>query len=146
MEAKTFDGKPCVKCEETLRYVSNQRCAPCYRQTLKSYYDSPEGKQAKFAAARKYSKTPAGRLAKRKGALKYQYGISLDDYQKFFDDQNGACKICKKQFLKPLHVDHNHVNGKIRGLLCGRCNKAIGLFDDQPEICREAASYLESTC
>lgn len=51
------------------------------------------------------------------------------------------CEICKRE--ANLHVDHNHVNNKIRGFICGSCNRGLGLFQDNPVALREAANYLE---
>ena len=80
--------------------------------------------------------------------LKKTYGMSKQDYQQLLDTQNGGCKVCGK---KPglgkhsgLHVDHDHVTGKVRGLLCYPCNSAIGLAHDDPETLRNLADYLES--
>lgn len=78
--------------------------------------------------------------------LKSNYGITINDYNKMFDEQNGCCAICGKhqsEFSKALHVDHDHITGKIRGLLCQKCNHGIGLFNDSVELLRIAASYLE---
>ena len=78
---------------------------------------------------------------------KYQlckFGITLADYDKMLNNQNGVCAICGKVNLtrRRLAVDHNHKTGKVRGLLCGKCNKAIGLFEDNPEILGKAIKYL----
>lgn len=82
--------------------------------------------------------------------LQRNYGISLGDYQDMWETQNGLCKICKnpetatyKGTLKFLVVDHCHTSGEIRGLLCNNCNRAIGMLKDNPEVLRNAASYLE---
>lgn len=73
------------------------------------------------------------------------YGITADQWMQMFESQSGVCAICKKECAsgKRLCVDHNHKTGEIRGLLCRRCNLAIGKFDDDPTIMREAALYLE---
>jgi hypothetical protein len=57
--------------------------------------------------------------------------------------QNNRCAICFTDFdgIKP-QVDHNHMTNKIRGLLCGKCNKAVGLLQDDPEIVQSAVRYL----
>jgi hypothetical protein len=62
-------------------------------------------------------------------------------------EQHGCCKICgvteEDASGKRLHVDHNHATGQVRGLLCTRCNTAIGKFKDDPEIIRNAIAYIE---
>lgn len=78
--------------------------------------------------------------------LKRQYGISLQDYDNLLKRQNGNCAICGIPHSDPwniLHVDHDHETGDIRGLLCGTCNSALGLFCESVETMRAAIKYLE---
>jgi hypothetical protein len=76
------------------------------------------------------------------------FGITQDAYNEMFLMQNGVCAICKQKGHRHhgidslLYVDHCHDTGTIRALLCGRCNKGIGLFLDNPEFLREAADYV----
>lgn len=79
----------------------------------------------------------------RKHHLKTTYGISVTDYEQMLKKQNGKC-ICGRDNGKiNLHVDHDHKTGKIRGLLCYRCNHAIGLLADNPEILKALYKYLQ---
>ena len=75
------------------------------------------------------------------------YGITLSEYNKMLKEQSLACKICgilaSKATHSKLFVDHCHATGAVRGLLCNTCNTALGLLKDSPELCREAANYLE---
>lgn len=76
---------------------------------------------------------------------KYEYGISLDDYNIIFNLQKGLCNICNKhqnEFKRKLAVDHCHTTGKIRGLLCKDCNTAIGLLKDNIQIIKKAIEHL----
>ena len=58
------------------------------------------------------------------------HGLSVEQYDKMFEEQNGLCKICGlPEINRRLAVDHNHNTGKIRGLLCTKCNNAIGCLD-----------------
>lgn len=82
--------------------------------------------------------------------LKKLFGISIETYNALLDVQNGRCAICHQKEtdtlrgkVKSLAVDHDHNTGKIRGLLCSSCNKAIGFLRDNPEIALRAATYLE---
>jgi hypothetical protein len=65
----------------------------------------------------------------RNKTLKYRYGITLNDYNRMFAEQKGCCKICNKhasELKVPLQVDHSHITGVVRGLLCGLCNSRLG--------------------
>lgn len=83
---------------------------------------------------------------RRKYRLKTVYGITVEDYDRMYLEQFGRCKICDKhqqEFTKRLYVDHCHITGKVRGLLCFNCNIAIGKLGDSPDICIKAAKYLK---
>jgi hypothetical protein len=71
------------------------------------------------------------------------YGISWADYEAMFERQGGACAICKRTGVT-LCVDHCHLTGEVRGLLCIRCNSAIGFFSDDPTLLQTAAAYLQA--
>jgi len=81
--------------------------------------------------------------------LKLSYGISLKDYNSILDSQEYKCKICGKKreefeiVGKKLFVDHCHKTGKVRGILCTKCNTGIGMFDDSIENLEAAISYLK---
>ena len=79
---------------------------------------------------------------------------SYEQYREMFERQRGKCLGCGCDMVMSktgtigkysvAHVDHNHCTGRVRGLLCGRCNDACGKTGDSPEILRRLASYLES--
>lgn len=79
----------------------------------------------------------AGRLSH----LARQYGLTPQAVEDMLAAQGGLCAIC--EVAEAVHVDHCHDSGRIRGLLCFRCNAALGQFDDVPERLRKAAEYLE---
>lgn len=82
--------------------------------------------------------------AQRNSALKYRFGITSEIYEQMLTDQNGVCAIClKPPEGKRLDVDHEHSTGKIRGLLHGDCNRALGLFKENSDTMRRAAVYIE---
>lgn len=82
----------------------------------------------------------------RRSKLKLQYNLSLEDYDAMFKAQGSACAICKATTpgarTKHFHVDHCHKTGVVRGLLCHKCNRGIGLFDDNPNHVSQALAYL----
>lgn len=73
--------------------------------------------------------------------LMKNYGISVFQYMKMYEDQSGVCVICKRHEDK-LVVDHDHKTKKVRALLCSSCNSGLGLFGDNPDIMRKAANYV----
>ena len=84
-------------------------------------------------------------LYSREFKLKKKFGITIDDYNKMLESQNGVCAIClsnKSGGTGVFHVDHDHITGKIRGLLCQRCNTGLGLLYDSEDILLKAITYL----
>lgn len=77
--------------------------------------------------------------------LRYYYGAGADlHYAKLLTEQNGKCAICKLAPQKErLHLDHNHKTKQFRGLLCGSCNRGLGLFKENIEYLKQVVSYLE---
>ena len=80
-----------------------------------------------------------------------RYGISTLEYIEIFIKQNGVCAICGNPETKTLlgiitnlSVDHDHITGDVRGLLCYRCNTGIGKLRDNSDLLRKAADYLDS--
>lgn len=79
--------------------------------------------------------------------LKSEYGLTLEQYDDMLDTQSYCCWTCGLPLLdfltKNICVDHCHATGKVRGILCGKCNKALGLVDESLETLREMINYLE---
>lgn len=106
-------------------------CKNCYKERSKKYHEKNKSK-----SHQKY--------------LIREYGVTLEHYNKLFHTQNGLCAICKEKEtatfrgkVKNLSVDHCHKTGKIRSLLCGKCNSGIGQFNDSTEILQAAIDYLK---
>jgi hypothetical protein len=97
------------------------------------------------AYRREYRQRPERKVADREGYLNRKYGITIADYEQMFDSQKGACAIClePRPEERTLHVDHDHDTGVIRGLLCFRCNNALGDFREEYELFQRAADYLD---
>ncbi|MCP4541701.1 MAG: hypothetical protein GY832_31600 [Chloroflexi bacterium] len=95
---------------------------------------------------KKYRKTEKGRRVNREACLRYKYGITLDDYDRMFEAQNGVCAVCGKPQQshngRRLDVDHSHKTGGVRGLLCNKCNTVIGLVYEDRDILLKASEYL----
>lgn len=72
------------------------------------------------------------------------YGITTRQYENMLEQRGGKCPICGRPDAAP-HIDHCHKTGKVRGLLCRRCNIALGMLLDNPHACLRAAVYLQSS-
>lgn len=90
---------------------------------------------------------PRSKEYRRRERLKLVYGLTLEQYQTMLEKQHGVCALCgqpetRQQYgvLDPLAVDHDHKTGKIRGLLCRKCNLALGVFEEAFE---RYTSYLD---
>jgi Recombination endonuclease VII len=73
-----------------------------------------------------------------------RYGLTLADFRALQERQGNACAICRK-VTRVLCIDHCHVTGRVRGLLCRGCNSALGLYADDPRLLCAALAYLQAT-
>jgi len=82
----------------------------------------------------------------RENKLKRLYNLNLNDYEKMLQEQKSCCAICsakvEEERDKVLVVDHNHLTGNVRGLLCHKCNTGLGLFRDNEAYLLKAVEYL----
>ena len=81
---------------------------------------------------------------RREYMLRHRYDMAVVEYDAMLQAQEGLCASCGDKLDGP-HVDHCHVTGKVRGILCASCNKGLGHFFDDPNRLRLAADYLERT-
>lgn len=150
LEERRGDAKKCTKCgvvkdrseftkSRDGKYgpVLHPLCNACKSERAKRWFrDNPDRADA---SSRRYS-------------LGKNYGITPEQYDALLQQQGGACAICGeaeppahgrtgKQFR--LSVDHCHKTGRVRGLLCQKCNRAMGLLGDDPILVRNAIGYLK---
>jgi hypothetical protein len=102
-----------------------------------------------MAARRKYVDAPCKSAKWRKEMwLRRAYGIDMQIWDQMLIAQSGLCSICGDQFENKGHkrpfVDHSHVSGIVRGLLCQNCNTGIGHFHDDEVLMRRAIEYLDA--
>jgi hypothetical protein len=93
-------------------------------------------------AARCHANLAAHKEEKRAKNLTRNYGITVREYETLLTAQGARCKICGIISNKRLQVDHAHATGRVRGLLCHKCNKGLGLFREDLTILASAALYL----
>lgn len=144
-DKKARDGcRPeCKACNLAIRkakYRENPR--PAIERTQR-WRDA--NRERHLANQRRYAADGRKKLANRKSHLKRTYGITLEEYDAMLAAQGGGCWICGSPGRDDiaLHVDHDHVTGEIRGLLCFTCNNALGDLGDSLERVERAASYLD---
>lgn len=105
-----------------------------------------ERNKNKTESRKAYYKTDRGIESSRRAHLKRAFGMTLEEYNKKLIDQENVCEICKELNTHSKHgvlaVDHCHYTNKIRGLLCYKCNTAIGCFNDNIEILKNAIKYI----
>lgn len=120
----------------------------------KKVYDSAYYKknvEHKKLLAKKHNANRSSEYQKN-AFIKSKYGITLNEYNDMLKMQNGVCAICGMEETRKnrytgickLHIDHDHSTGKIRGLLCSKCNFGISAFKDNPDILMEAINYLNN--
>lgn len=129
---KEYSARP-----EVIAWAAVRNARPERRAVRKSYKQTDAAKKANY----KYRTKPEVKERVRRRRLELRYGITHDEYQALVIKQGERCAICTQQ--KSLHVDHDHISGKVRGLLCGSCNRALGLFYDQVPLMEKAISYLK---
>lgn len=111
------------------------------RQANQRYKKTTKGKVSGY----KYRTSEKGRIANRKArrkcTLKQLYGVTLEQYDKMFEQQDGKCAICNQSELGyRLCIDHDHKTGRVRGLLCHGCNLSLGHLE---KYIANAVLYLE---
>lgn len=114
----------------------SSHCTLCSRILSKKYYTPDKG-------IKRYKKHKEHLTSYR---LERKFGITLKDYNHKLKEQEGKCMICnmtEEQNGKRFAVDHNHATGKVRDLLCGNCNAAIGFLQENINIVKKAVLYIE---
>jgi hypothetical protein len=131
-------------------YAKEWSSKPENKEKKKIYNDFRKNNQVahekKLKYMREYNHLDNVKKQSKNSNLIRFYGIKIDQYELMFSQQKGLCYICGKPECssnRQLAVDHDHATGKVRGLLCGKCNKAIGLLNDDISILKSAIEYLE---
>lgn len=166
-----METKPCSKCQEDRpadEFIKNdRRCRPCRNAYRREWERLNPGKAAEgrrrwreanpetlTAARKKWREDNKEKLRddKRRDRLA-KFGLTPQVYDELLAMQGGVCAICKETCPtgRNLAVDHDHAccpgnescGVCVRGLLCYRCNTAIGHLGDSAQIARSAADYLE---
>jgi hypothetical protein len=133
------DCKACNLAAKAARYRLNPE--PDKERVRRWRREHPE----EYAALlRRWRESGSKKAADRRYHLKRKFGLTPEDYERMLRNQSGGCAICGAPPPpgKSLHIDHDHVTGEVRGLLCFKHNNALGDFDDDPELLHRALRYL----
>ena len=101
-------------------------------------------KECDHARVRIYHKDNKAKVTKRQliSHRRRLYGLNEEKYNNMILSQNNLCAICNKPSDKTLHIDHDHVTGRVRGLLCHTCNTGIGMLQEDVVVLNRAIEYL----
>ncbi len=141
---ETEDERKAARREISKRYYERHKDDPHFKSRWKRV--DPEKARA---IRKRYIERNADKIRLRyKAYCLRKYGITIEEFNRLVEKQHGVCAICG---LPPsgsppnntiLHVDHNHETGQIRGLLCGKCNRGLGYFNDDKDVLASAIGYL----
>ncbi len=141
-ERRTATGK-CLECERIAQASPKMRAYHRKISMTEKYVNQRKQYRASIAGTEKFKEATRG------VHLKNKYGLTLEDHKAMYDAQSGKCAICdahmeihNRQMVDSCHVDHNHETGKVRQLLCGLCNKMLGLARENVEVLQSAIKYL----
>lgn len=165
------DSKECSICHEVLPFSDfyldknktrgiTSSCKKCSRKYNKENHASREKTREYYYSGNRYKE-----VQKRKKELqelkdrfleygvrwktlsyfKQTYNITIEEYLQLIIDCDNKCIVCNTSFkdnTKNRHVDHDHATGKVRGILCGNCNIALGLLKDNPNTISNLLDYI----
>lgn len=146
MQVKSNELKTCAKCGN-VKYKNQFHKDAKRKDGLRPYC-----KHCEFLQLKRYRETNQTKVqtARLKNKLKYRYNISYEDFQKMQEFSGNRCYICGDHETavnstgetRMLSIDHNHITGEVRGLLCHKCNAGLGYFRDNPVFLESAKQYL----
>lgn len=148
--SKNKTEKPCARCGTTPRLAHMSYCRPCHRSLGKESFERRGGKKIQTICVRCGESRDGSHPTYCAKCWRYwqvmrNYDLTTEQYDQMAAGMNGQCPLClSAPGVRGWHVDHCHITGKVRGLLCGSCNRGLGQLQDNPEILRRAADYLEA--
>lgn len=142
-----------ASCHPDRPYHAKNLCQKCYRyEGHKRRYSDPVVRAKAISKSRNWALSNPNRARDldRKKNLWKKYNITLEDYNLMLKKQNGVCAICNKpetvvlkaKNISYLAVDHDHVTGVIRGLLCFKCNTALGFYEKNMCLIETIKTYI----
>lgn len=117
-------------------------------ERCRQWYYANREKRCKYLRLRKEANPETYKMVQRRCDLKRRFGISTEQYTQMLLKQNGCCAICKRDagiFKRKLSVDHNHTTGKVRELLCMKCNIQVGYIEKTAPVLDNITEYLRAS-
>lgn len=154
-------AKHSIKSDGTIYYKG--KCLDCKRKYEREYLlNNPNVREKAKERSRKhhldnlekandksrqyyYQNKDRAKVWSKDYRLRRDYGITLEDYQSMLTSQSSGCAICgatPEEGKASLHVDHDHITGKIRALLCGRCNTTLGRMEENTKLLQRMIDYI----
>lgn len=126
---------------EVIARAKERNAKPEHKERRRQYKKTQRGKEAE----KRYKKNNWEKDAPlRRKKLLWRYGLTLEEYDVLNNKYDSRCHICLNKTEQKLHVDHCHTTKQVRGLLCGSCNRALGLFKDNTVYMNRAIEYLKN--
>lgn len=145
---KDYLCTPCASARQKNRKASDPDHAAKLREYHKSYsaeYRTTD-KRKNYEASYRVKHAAKRKVQMREWRLKKVFGLSVEEFDSMLQNQNGTCAIChtpEPTGVGNWHVDHCHTTGRIRGLLCSKCNHVLGLVNDDRSTLLSAINYLD---
>lgn len=153
-------NKRCKKCLGIFRKLSPEEKKLRIHLRQQLYYQRPEVKKRRREYLSGWRKKNIERIKKseklyklshpeghKANSLKYAYGATLEEYYKLMHRAKNKCEVCGKRSgrlrQQKLNLDHNHATKKLRGILCGSCNRGLGYFKDSIVLLQKMIKYLK---
>lgn len=142
-DARRPDCKACVAARRKAWYAANRD------REIARVQDWQDANRDQYGESQRTWRTANPELKRRidrEGHLRRKFGITQGDYDRMLEAQGFGCGICGdvRPGGRTFHVDHDHVTGEVRGLLCVKCNQGIGLLRENPALLHMAVEYLQS--
>jgi hypothetical protein len=133
-------------------YKNGRNCTDCGVFKLASEFQLENDVKAAGGVTMRAQCRPCREHIKWKTFIVRTYGITAEDYYNMLAAQNNKCAICESEEVNSsrvssgkLFIDHSHTTGKVRGLLCSKCNHGIGLLNDDTALLQKAIEYLNQS-
>ena len=120
-------------------------CRECHKrpQSPLTWAERQSKQKAHEVRSCQYRNTVSPRPTIREQYLKRSYGLTVAEVEAMYEEQGGLCRICRTPTGEALNIDHCHATGKVRGLLCRRCNTLLGSASDDVLLLQACINYLQ---